>query len=85
MKFVLAALVTLIAQAASTETLLGTSAIPPGISLTFEVAARDTIYPAGRFLDEDQTDVHLEVLASWNQNAPSGFPIGGHVAYLVDT
>ena len=82
MKFVLAAFVILIAQAASTETLLGTAAISPGISLTFEAAARDTIYPAEHFLDEDQTDVHLEVLASWNQRAPSGFPIGGHVAYL---
>ena len=82
MKFVLAAFLTLIAQAASTETLLGTTAISPGISLTFEAAARDTIYPAVRFLNEDQTDVHLEVLASWNQRAPSGFPIGGHVAYL---
>ncbi len=82
MKFLLAAFVALIPQVASTETLLGTKTISPGISLTFEAAARDTIYPAEQFLDEDQTDVHLEVLANWNQNAPSGFPIGGHVAYL---
>ena len=82
MKFLVATFVALIAQAASTETLLGTATVSPGISLIFEAAARDTIYPTEQFLDEDQTDVHLEVLASWNQNAPSGFPIGGHVAYL---
>mgnify|MGYP001349080273 CR=1 FL=1 len=82
MRFFVATFIALIAQTASTETLLGTKTISPGISLTFEAAARDTIYPAEQFLDEDQTDVHLEVLASWNQNAPSGFPIGGHVAYL---
>ena len=82
MKLFLATFVALMAQTASTETLLGTKTISPGISLTFEAAARDTIFPAEQFLDEDQTDVHLEVLASWDQSAPSGFPIGGHVAYL---
>jgi len=73
MKLLLATFVALMAQTASTETLLGTKTISPGISLTFEAAARDTIFPAEQFLDEDQTDVHLEVLASWNQSAPSGF------------
>ena len=82
MKHLIAAFAALAAQEASTETLLGTKAISPGISLTFEAAARDAIYPAEQFLHEEQTDVHLEVLARWNQNAPTSFPTGGHVAYL---
>ena len=82
MKHLIVAIAVLAAHEASAETLLGTTAISPGISLTFEAAARDFIYPAEQFLDEEQTDVHLEVLARWNQNAPTNFPTGGHVAYL---
>ena len=82
MKHLIVAIAALAAQEASTETLLGTKSISPGISLTFEAAARDAIYPAEQFLHAEQTDVHLEVLAQWNQNAPTGFPTGGHVAYL---
>ena len=82
MKHLIVAIAALAAQEASTETLLGTAAISPGISLTFEAAPRDAIYPAEQFLNEEQTDVHLEVLARWNQNAPTSFPTGGHVAYL---
>ena len=82
MKHLIVAVAALAAHEASTETLLGTKAISPGISLTFEAAARDAIYPSKQFLHEEQTDVHLEVLARWNQNAPTSFPTGGHVAYL---
>ena len=82
MKHLIVAIAALAAQEASTETLLGTAAISPGISLTFEAAARDAIYPTEKFPHEERTDVHLEVLARWNQNAPTSFPTGGHVAYL---
>ena len=41
MKHLIVAIAALAAQEASTETLLGTAAISPGISLTFEAAARD--------------------------------------------
>ena len=82
MKYLVMAIAALTSQAAYAETLLGTETISPGISLTFEAAARDAIYPPKQFLNEDQSDLHLEVLARWNQDAPANFPIGGHVAYL---
>ncbi len=82
MKYLVMAIAALTSQGACAETLLGTETMPPGISLTFEAAARDAIYPPEQFLNEDQSDLHLEVLARWNQDAPSNFPIGGHVAYL---
>ena len=82
MKHIIAVVAALMPQGAYTETLLGTETISPGISLTFEAAARDAIYPTEQFLNEDNADIHLEVLARWNQNAPTSFPTGGHVAYL---
>ena len=45
MKYLVMAIAALTSQAAYTETLLGTETISPGISLTFEAAARDAIYP----------------------------------------
>ena len=59
MKHLIAAIAALAAQEASTETLLGTKAISPGISLTFEAAARDAIYPAEQFLHEAVSYTHL--------------------------
>ena len=31
---------------------------------------------------ENETDVHIEVLANWSSDAPKGSPEGGHVVYL---
>ena len=64
------------------ETVLGSTEIEPGIMLTFEAAARDKILPEGLFLAEEETDVHIEMLATWSDAGPSGSQPGGHVAYL---
>jgi len=67
---------------ASPEMFIGKSSIEPGIDLIFEGGIKDDIQPTKFYLDENQTDVHLEVLANWSDNAPSGSPTSGHVAYL---
>ena len=65
------------------ETLLGVKEINPGISLTFEIAAKDTILPAAFYLPEKDTDIHVEMLAVWSDSAPAGSMAGGFVAYLT--
>ena len=67
------------------ETLLGIKEINPGISLTFEIAAKDTILPAAFYLPEKDTDIHVEMLAVWSDSAPAGSMAGGFVAYLTVT
>ena len=64
------------------EKILGSITIEPGIELTFEAAARDKIVPEKFYLSEKETDVHIEVLATWSDRAPPGARKGGHVAYL---
>ncbi len=64
------------------EKILGSITIEPGIDLTFEAAARDKIVPEKFYLPENKTDVHIEVLATWSDEAPPGATKGGHVAYL---
>ena len=65
------------------ETFLGIKEVNPGISLTFEIAAKDTILPAPFYLPEKDTDIHVEVLAVWSDSAPAGSMVGGFVAYLT--
>ena len=67
------------------EMVIGESSMDPGIILIFEGGIKDDIQPAKYYLEEKSTDVHLEVLANWSENAPSGSPLGGHVAYLEVT
>ena len=64
------------------EMIIGELSIKPGIDLIFEGGIKDDVQPTKFYLDENQTDVHLEVLANWSDNAPSGSPTSGHVAYL---
>ncbi len=77
---VLAALI--FCRASWAETLLGIKEVNPGISLTFEIAAKDTILPAPFYLPEKDTDIHVEMLAVWSDSAPVGSTAGGFVAYL---
>ena len=67
------------------EMVIGESSMDPGIMLIFEGGIKDDIQPAKYYLEEKSTDVHLEVLANWAETAPSGSPVGGHVAYLEVT
>ena len=64
------------------EMVIGEATIDPGIHLIFECGIKDVIAPNTVFLDENETDVHIEMLANWSENAPKGSAPGGHVAYL---
>ena len=64
------------------EMIIGESSIKPGIQLIFEGGIKDDVQGAKFLLNETESDVHLEVIANWSDNAPPGSPVGGHVAYL---
>ena len=64
------------------EMIIGTGSIEPGVDLIFEGGVKDEIMPEKYYLSENETDVHIEVLANWSSYAPKGSPEGGHVAYL---
>ena len=64
------------------EMVIGTASIKPGIDLVFEGAIKDDVQPEGYFLKESETDIHIEVLVNWNENAPPGSPVGGFIPYL---
>jgi hypothetical protein len=69
-------------QETQAEMIIGTGSIQPGVDLIFEGGVKDDVMPNQYFLSESETDVHLEVLANWSNEAPKGSPKGGHVAYL---
>ena len=56
------------------EMIIGESTMEPGINLIFEGGIKDEVQPGKFYLDENNTDVHLEVLANWSDNAQSGSP-----------
>ena len=64
------------------EMVIGEATINPGIHLTFEGAIKDDVAPLGVFLAENETDVLIEMLAHWSEDAPKGSVPGGYVAYL---
>ena len=64
------------------EMVIGEATIDPGIHLIFECGIKDDIAPNTVFLDVNETDVHIEMLANWSENAPKGSVHGGHVPYL---
>ena len=64
------------------EMIIGKENIHPGIDLIFEGAPKDTVHPKNYFRAESATDIHIEMLANWSENAPTGSPLGGFVAYL---
>lgn len=69
-------------QEIKAEMIIGKAFIEPGVDLIFEGGVKDEIMPEQYYLSENQTDVHIEVLANWSSSAPKGSPEGGHVAYL---
>ena len=64
------------------EMIIGEASIDPGVHLIFEGGIKDDVAPTSVFLAENKTDVHIEMLANWSENAPKGSVPGGHVAYL---
>jgi uncharacterized protein involved in high-affinity Fe2+ transport len=69
-------------QAELPEMIIGEESISPGIDLVFEGAIKDDVFPSSKFGSEEDSDIHIEVLANWNSNAPNGSPTNGFVAYL---
>jgi hypothetical protein len=66
----------------SNEMLIGKEKISPGIDIIFEGAVRDDIEPKGFYLNEDESDIHIEALATWSSNGPGGSIEGGFIPYL---
>ena len=66
----------------SEELIFGKESLPNGINIIFEAAPKDTIFPEKYFLDENRTDIHIEMLINWSDNSPSGSPNGGFIPYL---
>lgn len=66
------------------EEIFGEETVGPGVQLTFIAAPQDAVDPAVMHLSEAETDVHLEVLAGWTEEASTdvGAPAGGFVPYL---
>lgn len=66
------------------ERVFGEEVVEPGINFTFIAAPKDAVRPAAKHLPEDGTDIHLEVLAGWTEDASDtvGAPAGGFVPYL---
>ena len=64
------------------EMIIGKESISPGIDLVFEGAIKDDVFPEKKFGSEKNSDIHIEVLANWNEDAPRGSPVDGFVAYL---
>ena len=79
---ILALVIILQYQQIQAEMIIGTGSIEPGVDLIFEGGVKDDVMPNEYFLNESETDVHIEVLANWSSKAPDGSPEGGHVAYL---
>ena len=64
------------------EMIIGEEKIDPGIALIFEGAIKDDISPKEFYLSEQKSDIHIEALATWTNNAPAGTVEGGFVPYL---
>lgn len=64
------------------EMVIGKKNIEPGISLIFEGAIKDDVAPSAIFGREADSDIHIEVVATWNEDGPRGSVAGGFVAYL---
>jgi hypothetical protein len=64
------------------EMVIGEKNIEPGVSLIFEGAIKDNVAPSNIFGAESDSDIHIEVVATWNDDAPRGSVTGGFVAYL---
>ena len=66
----------------SEELIFGKESLSNGINIIFEAAPKDTIFPNKYFLDENSTDIHIEMLINWSDKSPYGSPNGGFIPYL---
>lgn len=77
-------LVVPLSPAQAQENVFGEKIVEPGVKFTFIAAPKDAVRPSAQHLAEDRTDIHLEVLATWTEDASetAGAPAGGFVPYL---
>ena len=64
------------------EVVIGEESINGEIALIFEAAPADTVSPSFMHLPEDETEVHLEVKANFEDNNRYASSEGGFVPYL---
>ncbi|MAD91780.1 MAG: hypothetical protein CMQ54_03495 [Gammaproteobacteria bacterium] len=64
------------------EMIFGEEQLDNGIKVIFEAAPRDKIFPQNKFLEENKTDIHIEMLINWSKDSPKGSPDGGFIPYL---
>ena len=69
----------------SDEMIFGSEKLSNGIDIIFEAAPKDVVYPEEYFLNESGTDIHIEMLINWSNDAPEGSPKGGFIPYLEVT
>lgn len=69
----------------SDEMIFGSEKLSNGINIIFEAAPKDVVYPEEYFLNESGTDIHIEMLINWSNDAPEGSPKGGFIPYLEVT
>ena len=82
MKHLLIILVLFLGSLSGEEMVIGKKSISPGIEFIFEAAPKDTIFPNSLYLSENETDIHIEMLASWKEDNLALAPSGSFVAYL---
>ena len=53
------------------EMIISKEEISPGITLVFEAAIKDDVYPSAKFGSEKDSDIHIEVLENCNESNAS--------------
>ena len=69
-------------QSVAEEMIIGEEDLSEGMKIVFEAAPKDMVYPKGKFLDESQTDIHIEMLINWSEENKRNSPGGGFIPYL---
>ena len=49
------------------EMIFGEEQLDNGIKIIFEAAPKDQIFPENKFLEENKTDIHIEMLINWSK------------------
>ena len=69
-------------QSVAEEMIIGEEDLSEGMKIVFEAAPKDIVYPKDVYLDESQTDIHIEMLINWSEENKRNSPGGGFIPYL---
>ena len=64
------------------ELIIGEERVEPGLLFIFEGAIKDHIEPKEFYLQEKDSDIHIEALVTWSSDGPEGSLEGGFIPYL---